>query len=189
MALQFDNNGYLRLNDGCWVPEDFEEELFLVYIEELVIDPPWRGKGVGTSLFSKLFRLEELDGAHFIFVWPTILTYLEPSRAQVGLSGNPTPDEEAALVAKRVEKSDRIIEFYRKVRRLFRDIFMKSRLMNIVGWISPSCELAVFLLGRRRLSSFPLDPHRSGCAVRRIASTCLKGGKDPQIFGVPLRQF
>ncbi|KAJ7760942.1 hypothetical protein B0H16DRAFT_1456225 [Mycena metata] len=98
LALQFDAVGRLHYNEGCWQQDDFEDEQYLVYLERLIIEPAWQGKG-----------LEALNGAQYIFTWPSVLTHLEPPLVN-GWFGNPTPAEEAAWIAKR----DRIIRFYRK---------------------------------------------------------------------------
>ncbi|KAJ7141167.1 hypothetical protein C8R44DRAFT_762863 [Mycena epipterygia] len=109
LALQFDGNGRLRPNAGCWRPADFRNENLLVYFKELMIEETWRGKGLGTWLLPKLFHLNELNGANFMFTWPTVLTYLEPPSVN-GMFGDPTPTEQADWLAKR----DRIIRFYQK---------------------------------------------------------------------------
>ncbi|KAJ7782472.1 hypothetical protein DFH07DRAFT_1055240 [Mycena maculata] len=109
LALHLDAIGRPLPNEGCWRPEDFQNECFLIYLEELVIEQAWRGQGLGTALFPKLFHVDALRGADFIFTWPTPLSYLEPPLVN-GWFGGPTPTEEAAWLAKR----DRIIKFYRK---------------------------------------------------------------------------
>ncbi|KAJ7028532.1 hypothetical protein C8F04DRAFT_1398873 [Mycena alexandri] len=109
LALHFDARGRLRPNRGCWQPQDFRNEPYLVYLEEFVIQPAWRGKGLGTWVLPKLFHLEALNGTQYIFTWPTVLGYLEPPLVN-GPFGNPTPAEQAAWTIKR----DRIIRFYQK---------------------------------------------------------------------------
>ncbi|KAJ7282650.1 hypothetical protein C8J57DRAFT_1554813 [Mycena rebaudengoi] len=110
LALLFDTNGRLRPNEGCWRAADFRSESHLVYVKELVIEVSWRGRGLGTWLLPRLFYLEELKDARFLFSWPTVLNQLESPLAN-GRFGEPTLDEQLAWVAKR----DRIIKFYRKV--------------------------------------------------------------------------
>ncbi|KAJ7902320.1 hypothetical protein B0H13DRAFT_2026421 [Mycena leptocephala] len=99
---------------------DFQNERYLVYIQELVIEQAWRGKGVGTWVLPRLFDLVVLKGARYIFTWPTVMSHLEPPLVN-GLFGDPTPAEEAAWLMKR----DRIIRFYQKVgfRRLANSFF------------------------------------------------------------------
>ncbi|KAJ7028529.1 hypothetical protein C8F04DRAFT_1119015, partial [Mycena alexandri] len=109
LALHFDARGRLRPNRGCWQPQDFRNEPYLVYLEELVIQPAWRGKGLSTWVLPKLFHLEALNGAQYIFTWPTVLGRLQPPLVN-GFFGDRTPAEEDAWVMKR----DRIIRFYRK---------------------------------------------------------------------------
>ncbi|KAJ6594512.1 hypothetical protein B0H19DRAFT_1095832 [Mycena capillaripes] len=110
LALHFDHTGRLRPNGGCWRPSDFQNERFLVYVEQLIIEPEWRGKGVGSWVLPKLFDLEVLNTARYLFTWPTVLLHLEPPSVN-GFWGEPTPAEQAAWVAKR----DRIIRFHQKV--------------------------------------------------------------------------
>ncbi|KAJ7646656.1 hypothetical protein FB45DRAFT_998104 [Roridomyces roridus] len=102
LALYFDSFGYLRPNNGCWNPADFQGERSLIYIPEFVVEEAWRGKGVGRAIFPKLFELPQLDGAGFIFAWPTVLGHLEPR-----VNGN---YNQQAWEAKR----DRIVEFFGK---------------------------------------------------------------------------
>ncbi|KAJ7646687.1 hypothetical protein FB45DRAFT_891078 [Roridomyces roridus] len=109
MALHFDVIGRLKPNRGCWQPEDFDGQPYLVYLEELVVDLPWRGKGIGSAILPMLFQLSELNGAGFILTFPTVLNRLEPPSVN-GPFGDLTPEEEDTWLAKR----DRIIEFYRK---------------------------------------------------------------------------
>ncbi|KAJ7467085.1 hypothetical protein FB451DRAFT_404819 [Mycena latifolia] len=113
LALQFDHNGYLNPNSGCWRPADFRKEGFLVYLEELVIEPEWRGRGLGTWLLPKLFHLDELKGSNFIFTWPTVLGHLWPPNVN-GPFGLMTPAEQAAWETKR----DLIIKFFQEARLL-----------------------------------------------------------------------
>ncbi|KAJ7624140.1 hypothetical protein B0H17DRAFT_1188216 [Mycena rosella] len=111
LALHFDDYGLLRPNSGCWRPADFYDEDYLIYLQELILEPAWRGKGLGTWLLPNLFHLKQLNGANFIFTWPTVLSHLEPPSIN-GLFGVPTPAEQAAWLTKR----DRIIKFYQKAR-------------------------------------------------------------------------
>ncbi|KAJ7760943.1 hypothetical protein B0H16DRAFT_1884395 [Mycena metata] len=106
LALNFNARGRLRPNQGCWQPQDFRNNRYLVYLEELIIDPAWRGKGLGTWALPKLFDLEALHGSQYIFAWPTVLGNL---------------DEQAAWTIKR----DRIIRFFQKAgfRRLINSDF------------------------------------------------------------------
>ncbi|KAJ6594508.1 hypothetical protein B0H19DRAFT_63789 [Mycena capillaripes] len=110
LALQFDYAGRLHPNDGCWRASDFQNERFLVYIEELIIEQKWRGKGVGSWVLPKLFHLEVLNNARYLFAWPTVVSFLEPPSIN-GWRGRPTPAEQAAWVTRR----DGFITFYRKV--------------------------------------------------------------------------
>ncbi|KAF7357874.1 N-acetyltransferase [Mycena venus] len=110
LALHFDPMGRLRPNSGCWQPADFLDERFLVYLQEIVIVEAWRGKGLGTWLLPKLFYLDGLNGAQYIFTWPTVLNFLEPIGIN-GPFGARTLAEQDAWLAKR----DRIIGFHRRI--------------------------------------------------------------------------
>ncbi|KAJ6625788.1 hypothetical protein B0H10DRAFT_590466 [Mycena sp. CBHHK59/15] len=109
LALLFDGNGRLHFKEGCWRAADFNGENFMVYLDELVIEPEWRGKGLGTWLLPKLFFLEELKESRFIFAWPTLLNFLEPPLAN-GPFGSRTPAEQVDWIRKR----DLIIKMFRK---------------------------------------------------------------------------
>ncbi|KAJ7601784.1 hypothetical protein FB45DRAFT_884284 [Roridomyces roridus] len=144
LALQFDDNGLLKTNGGCWHPDDFENEKYLVYLQELVVEPSWRGKGVGRSIFPLLFKLSQLNGAGFIFTFPSVLIELEPPRVN-GDFGELTPEEEAAWSAKR----ERIIKFYRQASSGFRriansDFFCLAEDPNHASHSIPIDEDAVF---------------------------------------------
>ncbi|KAJ7162165.1 hypothetical protein C8R46DRAFT_1353178 [Mycena filopes] len=110
LALYFDAYGRLQPNRGCWQPRDFKNERHLVYIQELDIEPAWRGKGLGAWVLRTLLNLPALQGARYLFTWPTVLLRFEPMSAN-GPFGDPTPTEQAAFLKKR----DGIIQFYRKV--------------------------------------------------------------------------
>ncbi|KAJ7162169.1 hypothetical protein C8R46DRAFT_345154 [Mycena filopes] len=114
LSTHFDNNGRLRPNKGCWKAEDFQAERCITYIDEVIIDEAWRGKGLGTWLIPKLFQLQNLRGAQFIFTWPSVLSRLEHGPTD-------TPAKKAAHYA----KSMRIIGFFQKVgfRRLGNSLF------------------------------------------------------------------
>ncbi|KAF8200037.1 hypothetical protein K438DRAFT_676713 [Mycena galopus ATCC 62051] len=74
LALHFDARGYLKPTSGCWQREEFENEKFLVYLQEISITNAWRGKGVGTWLLPRLFNLMALREIRHIFAWPTEIT-------------------------------------------------------------------------------------------------------------------
>ncbi|KDQ60347.1 hypothetical protein JAAARDRAFT_205307 [Jaapia argillacea MUCL 33604] len=104
-ALLFDDYGDLQSNVAhagtrCWKARDFDEDGVLMYVASLIIEEKWRGRGVGTWALPRLFLLNELKHARFMFTWPTVLNHLEP-----------TPQEEVAWVM----KQNRIIKFYRAV--------------------------------------------------------------------------
>ncbi|KAJ7646674.1 hypothetical protein FB45DRAFT_998113 [Roridomyces roridus] len=101
LALHFDDFARLRPNNGCWQPADFDYGEPLVFLTKLVVDVPWRGKGIGSDIFSKLFELRELSEAGIIVTYPNVLHYLEPKMDK------PT---RAAYQA----KEDGIIKFYQK---------------------------------------------------------------------------
>jgi hypothetical protein len=81
-----------------------------VYLEEVIIKPAWRGKGIATLLLPKLFELDELKGTKFMFTWPTVLNHLEPPSVN-GMFGTLTPDEQAA----RLKRIDCVVRFFQKV--------------------------------------------------------------------------
>ncbi|KAJ7646680.1 hypothetical protein FB45DRAFT_179322 [Roridomyces roridus] len=113
LSAEFDSRGRIRPNNGCWQPEDLDRERQLVYLQKLIIDVPWQGKGIGRSIFPLLFEEVQGFGAGFIFTWPSVLNDLEPVRQNFGSDGyyrKSTPAEKAAYLA----KFDRIVDFYRK---------------------------------------------------------------------------
>ncbi|KAF8136817.1 hypothetical protein K438DRAFT_1996900 [Mycena galopus ATCC 62051] len=110
LALHFDREGRLLPNPGCWQAQDFENEWFLVYLEKIIINEEWRGRGLATWLLPRLFHLDGVNGAHYIFTWPTVLNFLEPISAN-GLFGGLTQAENMAWL----KKQERIIELFRKV--------------------------------------------------------------------------
>ncbi|KAJ7646665.1 hypothetical protein FB45DRAFT_891036 [Roridomyces roridus] len=97
-AVLFDDEGPLRPNSGCWQPEDFDEQDYLVVLTELVVDIPWREQGIGRSVFQKLFKLEQLHGSRFIFAWPT------------AWASSIQKESTAAYSA----KCDRVVKFFQK---------------------------------------------------------------------------
>ncbi|KAJ7646677.1 hypothetical protein FB45DRAFT_179313 [Roridomyces roridus] len=117
LSAEFDSRGRISANNGCWQPGDFDGERRLVYLEEFIVDVPWRGKGIGGIVLPMLFELTEVEGARFIFSWPTVLDDLEPRASDDGF----TDAEQATLRA----KCDRIIAFYRRAgfRRLINSHF------------------------------------------------------------------
>ncbi|KAJ7646664.1 hypothetical protein FB45DRAFT_891034 [Roridomyces roridus] len=109
LALHFDEIGRLCPNNGCWQPEDFDLEESLVNLTVLVVDVPWRGKGIGRDVFSKLFELPELNETGLILSYPSVLNHLEPDGVN-GRFGKRTAEEQAAYQA----KWDRNVKFYQK---------------------------------------------------------------------------
>ncbi|KAJ7683265.1 hypothetical protein B0H14DRAFT_3060111 [Mycena olivaceomarginata] len=91
LALHFDHDGDLHPNRGCWQPKDFKKERFLVYLNQITFH---LGRGV-------------LNGAQYIFSWPTVLNNLEPIPIN-GIFGRLTAAENEAWLRKR----ERIIEFF-----------------------------------------------------------------------------
>ncbi|KAF7357880.1 RNA polymerase II-associated protein [Mycena venus] len=76
LALHFDNEGGLLPGRG-WNPENFKAERHIVFLDEFVIETAWRGRGLGSWLLPKLFDLENLLDAKFIFTRPDVLQYTD----------------------------------------------------------------------------------------------------------------
>ncbi|KAE9404758.1 FMN-linked oxidoreductase [Gymnopus androsaceus JB14] len=101
----------LQAGTKCWNDEDADSmHLYpMLYIEELVIEEEWRGKGVGSWAVPQLFETNEIEKleACYIFTFPTVLNRLEP---QIWFR-EPTKEETKAYN----EKKHRIIKFYRRI--------------------------------------------------------------------------
>ncbi|KDQ60348.1 hypothetical protein JAAARDRAFT_205308 [Jaapia argillacea MUCL 33604] len=113
-AVIFDDDGRLlksvgKAGSGCWSPKDTSPGGILVYIEELVVEKPWRDRGVGSWALPRLYLLDPLKKARFLFTWPTVLNHLEPTTVPVGQE--PTLQQKAEWAAKK----EGIAAFFRKV--------------------------------------------------------------------------
>ncbi|KAE9404741.1 hypothetical protein BT96DRAFT_1016091 [Gymnopus androsaceus JB14] len=107
----------------CWNRNDADiiYRYPMLYIEELVIEHEWRGKGVGSWAVPQLFETDEIKVLEscYISTWPVVLARFEPGY------GNPfyrrTKEETEAWE----EKELRIIKFYHKIgfRRLGNSMF------------------------------------------------------------------
>jgi GNAT superfamily N-acetyltransferase len=88
-----------------WIPQDFKTEKYIAYIDEFVLETPWRGGGLGSWLLLNLFHFERLGEVRFVFVRPDVLQYTDS-----GLRYTPPPGGRAAegLFA-------RVVKFYERV--------------------------------------------------------------------------
>ena len=99
-----------REGTRCWTQREAKYDRVVAYLNELVIAPEWRGKGIGSWVLPRLFLLRQLRSTNFIYTFPNVLNYLEPPSVNWPL-GKPTAEEKAAHDVKRI----RIEKFYRKV--------------------------------------------------------------------------
>ncbi|KAJ6498746.1 hypothetical protein C8R45DRAFT_979699 [Mycena sanguinolenta] len=74
--LHFDNQGRLHPGGGPSLAA-FNNERYIAFIDEFLIEKAWRGRGLGSWLLPRLFQFENLRGAQFIFTRPDVLHYTD----------------------------------------------------------------------------------------------------------------
>ncbi|KAJ7879538.1 hypothetical protein B0H14DRAFT_3129631 [Mycena olivaceomarginata] len=73
LAAHFDPyTGGILPGRRCYL-EDFNTERHIAYIDEFLIETPWRESGLGLWLLSNLFHFESLRGVRFVFARPDVL--------------------------------------------------------------------------------------------------------------------
>ncbi|KAF9078126.1 hypothetical protein BDP27DRAFT_345459 [Rhodocollybia butyracea] len=142
-----------RAGTGCWNMDDAWEMLEhpYLYIEEVVVEEAWRGRGIGSWAIPQLFQTEKVkaSGSTYLFTWPTVLNRLEPHH----LFG---PIDTMAYEAKR----QRNINFYRKIgfRRLGNSCFfcLAKDVNHPSRRIAPDQD-AVYVEPPRKIPRTPAD--------------------------------
>jgi hypothetical protein len=91
LAAHFDPyTGGILPGRRCYL-EDFNTERHIAYIDEFLIETPWRESGLGLWLLSNLFHFESLRGVRFVFTRPDVLQNTDD-----GLRYTPPPRGRAA---------------------------------------------------------------------------------------------
>ncbi|KAJ7354597.1 hypothetical protein DFH08DRAFT_934040 [Mycena albidolilacea] len=91
LAAHFDPyTGGVLPGRRCYL-EDFSTERHIAYIDEFLIETPWRGSGLDLWLLSNLFHFESLRGVRFMFARPDVLQNTDD-----GLRYTPPPRGRAA---------------------------------------------------------------------------------------------